>query len=133
MLGEDAEHLVVEVHRAGQRVDLGPALQHQAADAALAEHDRGAGAGGAGADHDDRDVLWIHAVSPDGVVLGAEVERAVGGADGCGDPVAGLEVGAAPGLAADEQLPLLGLGQQADDALRERPWAAAGRPRRGCR
>jgi hypothetical protein len=58
-VGEDAEHLVVEVHRAGQRVDLGPALQHQAADAALAEHDRGAGAGGAGADHDDRDVLWF--------------------------------------------------------------------------
>ena len=55
-VGEDAEHLVVEVHRPRQGIDLGPAVQHEALDAALGEQDGGSRPGRAGADDDCRDV-----------------------------------------------------------------------------
>src|SRR5687767_14004498 len=75
---------------------------------------------------------WVAVIaSPHPVVLGAEVEGAVGGTDRGLDPIARRQVGAAAGLAAHEQLPAAPVGQQAHDALHEGRWRLEGHAARG--
>jgi hypothetical protein len=53
---EDAEHLVICVHRPRLRVDVFPAVQHQCADSKLRKQGGGGDAGGPGANDHDRHI-----------------------------------------------------------------------------
>ena len=127
---DDAEDLVIEVHRARLRIDARPSVQYQAVDTVLRQQRRGGDTGRARTDDDDGHfgIVFEGMIFPDGAsrrrvygrrghayltggALGAEVDGAVVRRDVEFHDVAVLQVLRVLGLPFEERLPFDGRRQ----------------------